>query len=164
MTRVLSTVKKHEAKKRKIKEAQPKKTTKQKNQKTTEAGMKKGKTETEKNVRDPLLFSIRTRSSRRKMHECVQSLNEKQRKIVCKMGFGKTLSLKIDTIPGKLAYFVVDHFDPNKIEIRFGRIAIKVDEEAIHQFLGLPNTGFDVSPFKPPKENNTTLGKAYKKA
>ncbi|MFS7928741.1 hypothetical protein Hanom_Chr04g00324301 [Helianthus anomalus] len=86
----------------------------------------------------------------------------KNKEIVRQMGFGKMLSLKIDTIPGKLAYFVVNHFDPNKMEIRFGRIAIKVDEETIHQLLGIPNSGFDLSTLKPPKEN-ATLGKADKK-
>ncbi|KAM0024177.1 hypothetical protein Hdeb2414_s0022g00612641 [Helianthus debilis subsp. tardiflorus] len=42
------------------------------------------------------------------------------------MGFGKMWSLKVDAIPGKLAYFVVDNFDPNRMEIRFGRLAIKL--------------------------------------
>ncbi|KAJ0807253.1 hypothetical protein HanOQP8_Chr00c064g0739511 [Helianthus annuus] len=144
---------------------------KSKKKKTAEAVTKKAKiTKTAKsrkrkpktNVREPLLFSIRTRSSPRKMHECIYALTEKQRKIVRKMGFGKILSLKVDTIPGKVAHFVVDQFDPNTMEIKFGRIAIKVDEEAIHQLLGLPNSGFDLTAVTPPKEN-TALGKAYKK-
>ncbi|KAJ0606844.1 hypothetical protein HanHA89_Chr03g0089731 [Helianthus annuus] len=142
-----------------------------KKKKTAEAVTKKAKiTKTAKsrkrkpktNVREPLLFSIRTRSSPRKMYECIYALTEKQRKIVRKMGFGKILSLKVDTIPGKVAHFVVDQFDPNTMEIKFGRIAIKVDEEAIHQLLGLPNSGFDLTAVTPPKEN-TALGKAYKK-
>ncbi|KAI3810216.1 hypothetical protein L1987_19827 [Smallanthus sonchifolius] len=68
-------------------------------------------------------------------------LSKKQRDAVRSMGFGKLLSLKVDGIPAKLGHYVVDKFDPERMEINLGNVQINVDNESVHQLLGIPNGG-----------------------
>lgn len=94
-------------------------------------------------------LSLTTRSSPLQLYKCVKGLKEKQRDAVVKMGFGKILQFKIDGIPGKLAHYVVDNFDPDKMEIKVENGSIKIDEMAIHRLLGIPCEGLQIHKMEP---------------
>ncbi|KAI3795805.1 hypothetical protein L1987_38465 [Smallanthus sonchifolius] len=64
---------------------------------------------------------IRSRSTPRQLCITVRRLSDKQKEAVKSMGFGKILSMRVDGIPTKLAYFVVDTFDQSKLEIDLGK-------------------------------------------
>lgn len=72
------------------------------------------------------------------------------------MGFGKLLEMQVDGIPSKLGYFVIDHFNPDEMEIKFGNVSIKVDVESINQLLGVPNSGIDLTSITPPPSKTFT--------
>jgi hypothetical protein len=115
-----------------------------------------------KRVRSKKIYSLRTRSSPHQLYNCIKGLTEKQRKIVKQMGFEKLLMLNVNGIPGKLGYFVVDNFNPEKMEIRFGKIAIKVDKEAIQQLLGVSDKGVSLICSEEELKETTPLAEAYK--
>ncbi|KAI3805134.1 hypothetical protein L1987_27212 [Smallanthus sonchifolius] len=52
-------------------------------------------------------------------------VKEKQRDDVRSMRFGKLLSLKVGGIPSKLGHYVVDKFDPERMEINLGNVQVK---------------------------------------
>ncbi|CAH1435277.1 unnamed protein product [Lactuca virosa] len=53
---------------------------------------------------------LSTRISPNSLYLAMKCLSKSQREMVRDMGFGSFLGMKIDTLPGKLAYFVVDSF------------------------------------------------------
>jgi len=87
---------------------------------------------------------LRLRTSPRQLCLCIKELTKKQRDAVRSLGFGKILSIKVDGIPSKLGHFVVDRFNPETMEIKLGDRSIKVDEDSIHQLMGIPNGGVDI--------------------
>lgn len=78
------------------------------------------------------------RTSPKPLFDVMQKLSEKQKLCIEKMGFGQLLNIKMDGIPGRMAYAVLDSFDPKAMELKFGDKRIKVTRESIHQMLGLP--------------------------
>ncbi|KAI3825567.1 hypothetical protein L1987_07058 [Smallanthus sonchifolius] len=52
---------------------------------------------------------------------------------------------KVDGIPAKIGHYVVDKFDPERMEINLGNVQIKVDNESVHQLLGIPNGGKELT-------------------
>ncbi|KAI3797586.1 hypothetical protein L1987_32845 [Smallanthus sonchifolius] len=61
------------------------------------------------------------------------------------MGFARLLRFKMDGIPAKLAHYVVDKFNPEKMKIKVPCGSIKIDSEVIYQLLGLPKGGVSFS-------------------
>ncbi|KAI3725410.1 hypothetical protein L1987_65198 [Smallanthus sonchifolius] len=98
---------------------------------------------------------IRTRSSPHQLFRAVSGMKTKQREAVKRMGFGKLLTFKVDGIPSKLGHYVVDMLDTERMEINLGANQIKVDKASIHQLLGLPNTGINLTSFRKPKEHDS---------
>ncbi|KAK9073617.1 hypothetical protein SSX86_007941 [Deinandra increscens subsp. villosa] len=68
------------------------------------------------------IWGIRTRSSTAQFHRCIQILRHHQKQAVRNMGFGQLLTFMVNGLPAKLAYYVVDNFDPKRMVIKVGRL------------------------------------------
>ncbi|XP_076955644.1 uncharacterized protein LOC143630545 isoform X2 [Bidens hawaiensis] len=55
------------------------------------------------------------------------------------------LQFKVDGIPAGLGHFVVDKFNADNMEIDLGANKLKIDNDTIHQLLGIPNSGIQLS-------------------
>ncbi|KAK9062636.1 hypothetical protein SSX86_019824 [Deinandra increscens subsp. villosa] len=120
-------------------------------------GVEKGKSDLD--LKFPLL---RTRSSPKKFSEFLNDLTERKKNIIREMGFGSLISMRVNGIPGRLAYFVVDHLDPKELKIIFDDRVINVDNDSIQLLLGVPNSGIDITS-KKVKKKWTPLGTEYRK-
>ncbi|KAK9078000.1 hypothetical protein SSX86_002057 [Deinandra increscens subsp. villosa] len=120
-------------------------------------GVEKGKSDLD--LKFPLL---RTRSSPKKFSEFLNDLTERKKNIIREMGFGSLISMRVNGIPGRLAYFVVDHLDPKELKIIFDDRVINVDNDSIQLLLGVPNSGIDITS-KKVKKKLTPLGTEYRK-
>ncbi|KAK9053466.1 hypothetical protein SSX86_030100 [Deinandra increscens subsp. villosa] len=89
--------------------------------------------------RKPRWFRLRTRSSPLQFFRCIQALRPNQKDAVRKMGFGQLLTFMVDCIPLRLGHYVVDHFSPDLMIIKFGTKQVKVDLLSIKQLLGVPS-------------------------
>ncbi|KAK9049154.1 hypothetical protein SSX86_031879 [Deinandra increscens subsp. villosa] len=87
------------------------------------------------------LLGLNTRMSPKSLSETIQLLTKTQRAEVRQMRLGRLLKLRMKEIPTKLAYFVVDRFNPEKMEIDLGATQIKIDDDVVVKVLGLPNNG-----------------------
>lgn len=86
-------------------------------------------------------LKLQTRSSPKSLQKAVVSLNEKQKEAVRAMGLGGLLCLQVSSLPMKLAYFVVDHLDPDNCLLRINEWEMEIVEEDVHYVLGLPLGG-----------------------
>ncbi|CAH1438971.1 unnamed protein product [Lactuca virosa] len=86
---------------------------------------------------------LSTRMSPNSLYLAIKSLSKNQREMVCKMGFGSFLGMKIDTLPGKLAYFVVDSFTTSSCSIWVKSGEVTITNETVEAMFGLPNKGLD---------------------
>ncbi|KAJ0796720.1 hypothetical protein HanPI659440_Chr04g0165561 [Helianthus annuus] len=68
-------------------------------------------------------------------------LSKAQRETVVNMGFGRILTINADSIPSKLAYFIMDSFDESTMEIKMQNGNINVNETEVSNLLGLKNVG-----------------------
>jgi hypothetical protein len=91
------------------------------------------------------LPTIKPRTVPLKLVETVKLMSKAQKESVRKMGFGKMLSMKVDGVPAKLGYFLVEKLNTEKMVIDLGEIKISVDEDSIHKLLGVPRTGVKLS-------------------
>lgn len=82
--------------------------------------------------------SLYTRVSPHSLFGAVNSMNENQKKFIKKVGFGPILDMKTQSVPMKLAFFVIDSFDPDQMVIKTPNANIPVTREAVHHVLGLP--------------------------
>lgn len=92
--------------------------------------------------------SIRTRTSPKTLFTAIQSLNDSQKKSVIEMGFGSLLSMKLDGIPAKLGFFVVDNFNPESMEIILKKGVIKIIKEDVHDAIGVPMGAVNLMSFQ----------------
>lgn len=74
------------------------------------------------------------------LYNAISSLNDVQREAVRTMGFGPILELKINELPSRLAYWVVENFDTRGMEVKLlhGRM-LSVGEEDVQRVFGFPN-------------------------
>jgi hypothetical protein len=95
--------------------------------------------------------SLKTRSSPAQLCSGIGKLTKHKRDCVRAMGFGKLLNLRVDSIPGKLGHYVVDHLDTDRMVLKTVKGEIKVDRESVGLLLGLPEGGIDTSTLKEQK-------------
>ncbi|GJX69527.1 hypothetical protein Tco_0305254 [Tanacetum coccineum] len=88
--------------------------------------------------------TLRTRSSPKAMYLAFATLNPSQQACVAKMGFGSLLDFKVDGIPSRLGFYVVDKFDPVAMEIKLKNDSLVVNKEVISEMLGLTNEGDNI--------------------
>ncbi|KVI05140.1 hypothetical protein Ccrd_016529 [Cynara cardunculus var. scolymus] len=105
---------------------------------------------------------LRTRTSPKTLFLAIHSLSTSQRQCVEEMGFGKILDMKVDGIPSKLGFYVVDRFDEKKMEIRLENGSIKITKDLIHDMLGVPNGGVELHSLQGTETDDTIL-KEWKK-
>ena len=63
--------------------------------------------------------------------------------MVRKMGFGSFLGMKLDKLPGKLAYFFVDIFTTRSCSIRVKSGEVAITNDTVEAMFGHPNKGLD---------------------
>ncbi|MFS7962879.1 hypothetical protein Hanom_Chr08g00731701 [Helianthus anomalus] len=61
------------------------------------------------------------------------------------MGFGSILKIKTDSIPGRLAHFVVDRFSERDMVIKLSVGNIEVNKNVVSGLLGLRNCGVELN-------------------
>ncbi|KAK9050849.1 hypothetical protein SSX86_030181 [Deinandra increscens subsp. villosa] len=106
---------------------------------------KVGKVESKLKKLKDSLPGLRPRAVPNQLIEAIGALSKKQREAVKNIGFGKILTLKVDKIPAKLGHFVVDNFDQEIMAIDMGDDKkIEVDDDVVHQLLGVPNAGVEL--------------------
>lgn len=81
---------------------------------------------------------LNLRTSPKPLYEAIQRLSQEQKQCIEDMGFGRLLSMKTDGVPGKMAFAILDNFDTDAMQIKFGEKTIQVNEQSIHDILGLP--------------------------
>ncbi|KAG6421465.1 hypothetical protein SASPL_118018 [Salvia splendens] len=75
----------------------------------------------------------------RKFVEAIESLNVDQRDAVENMGFGSLLHFKLNYIPAKLAFEILDHFDQDTCGVVYQRGILHIGHDDVRATLGLPN-------------------------
>nr|GEV26921.1 hypothetical protein [Tanacetum cinerariifolium] len=65
----------------------------------------------------------------------------KKRKMDNTMGFGKLLHFKVEGIPSKLGFYVVDNFDDKTMEIKMENASRMINMESIADMIGIINKG-----------------------
>ncbi|CAH9081514.1 unnamed protein product [Cuscuta europaea] len=83
--------------------------------------------------------TLTTRSSPCVLVRAVQEMNEKQKEVVEKIGFGSILHLQITELPSKLAYWVVNAFNPKNCKLTIAdNTSVHIKEEDVECVLGFP--------------------------
>jgi hypothetical protein len=98
-------------------------------------------------------MSLFLRSSPSSFARVMTELNKAQQQVLHDFGFGSLVGFNIRSLPGKLAYYVVDAFDPENMVIRTSKGDIPCDRDAVRDVFGLPNGPNDILGF-PSKENS----------
>ncbi|PWA36652.1 hypothetical protein CTI12_AA597780 [Artemisia annua] len=93
--------------------------------------------------------TIRTRSSPKALYGTITCLKPDQKKCLIEMGFGSLIGMFADEIPTMLGYYVVDKFDPEKMELMLHDGSIEVTAKAVHDMLGVPNGGKSIMSLEP---------------
>ncbi|KAJ9565598.1 hypothetical protein OSB04_001564 [Centaurea solstitialis] len=68
----------------------------------------------------------------------------------------------VNGIPARLGYFVVDHFNPDTMQLNFGGHVIQIMEQLVSESLGLRNEGIDLETAEP-DNRSTVLFRAWRK-
>ncbi|KAJ9560059.1 hypothetical protein OSB04_005219 [Centaurea solstitialis] len=82
--------------------------------------------------------NIKVRTTPKPLYDAMQGLSKEQKECVINMGFEKLLDMKMDGIPSKIGFYVVDNLDVEKMEIKVGQTSLKISNESINEMLGLP--------------------------
>ncbi|GKD21560.1 hypothetical protein Tco_1223263 [Tanacetum coccineum] len=93
--------------------------------------------------------TLRTRSSPKALHSTITCLKPDQKRCLIEMGFGSLIGMFLDEIPTMLGYYVVDNFDPEKMELMLHDGSIEVTAKAVHDMLGVPNGGKSIMSLEP---------------
>ncbi|XP_057793089.1 uncharacterized protein LOC131009695 [Salvia miltiorrhiza] len=92
---------------------------------------------------------LRTRTSPASLFKKISLMNEAQKQAVRDMGFGSVLQLGVRKLPGKLAFWVVEHFDCKSCSIVVGgNQGIRVDEDDVYRVYGFPKGKKEIEIFK----------------
>ncbi|PWA49470.1 hypothetical protein CTI12_AA482120 [Artemisia annua] len=89
-------------------------------------------------------YTFQTRSSPKKLFNAIQTLTPVQKMCLERIGLGGILDFKLDGIPNKIAFYVVDNFNPETMEIKILNDAIVITKELIGELLGISNDGTDI--------------------
>ncbi|CAI9294873.1 unnamed protein product [Lactuca saligna] len=100
---------------------------------------------------------LSTHMSPNSLYLAMKSLSKSQREMVRDMGFGSFLGMKIDTLPGKLAYFVVDSFTTGSCSIRVRSGEVAITNETVQAMFGLSNKGLDFNTLDECDKNDPLL-------
>ncbi|XP_057805786.1 uncharacterized protein LOC131020534 [Salvia miltiorrhiza] len=92
---------------------------------------------------------LRTRTSPASLFKKISLMNEAKKQAVRDMGFGSVLQLGVRKLPGKLAFWVVEHFDCKSCSIVVGgNQGIRVDEDDVYRVYGFPKGKKEIEIFE----------------
>ncbi|PWA93030.1 hypothetical protein CTI12_AA075780 [Artemisia annua] len=106
-----------------------------------------------KDVREPVkrtkgesskAYVFQTRTSPKPLYNAMLTLKPIQKACLEQNGFGNLLDFKVDGIPSKLGFYVVDNFDPKNMEIKMARHSLVITRQSIGEMLGINNEGLDI--------------------
>lgn len=84
------------------------------------------------------LRRLNSRMTPRKMSLTVKILSERQKEAVKRMVFTSLLGMDIDSIPGRLNYVLLDHYDPTQNRLKVNKEWITISKQLVHDIMGLP--------------------------
>nr|GEV09964.1 hypothetical protein [Tanacetum cinerariifolium] len=90
-------------------------------------------------------LSIRMRRSPKVLYNLMKNLSPAQMKDIIDIGFGSTIGMDSEEIPGKIAQFVVDNFDDDSMKLKLLNGVISITPELVYKVLGVPLGGEDTN-------------------
>ncbi|GJU95372.1 hypothetical protein Tco_1320128 [Tanacetum coccineum] len=87
---------------------------------------------------------IETRNSPRAFFNAISKLSPVQKSCLEQLGFGKLIHFKVEGIPSKLGFYVVNNFDQNTMEIKLDNGSLLITMELIADMIGIINKGVDI--------------------
>ena len=78
------------------------------------------------------------------LFNALQTLRPVQKACLEQMGFEGLLDMKLDGIPSKIGFYVVDNFNPETMEIKLKNSRILITKQLIGELLGIRNEGRDI--------------------
>lgn len=92
------------------------------------------------------------RTSPKSLYLAMQDLSTEQKEWLIKTGFESILTMKIDTIPSTMAYYIVDNLDVESMRIKVKEGWIEITPNSVHDMLGVPIGGSDLLSLEPTKQ------------
>ncbi|CAI9288838.1 unnamed protein product [Lactuca saligna] len=86
---------------------------------------------------------LATRMTPGRISSAVKVMSPAQKNGIVSMGFGSLLHIHIDTTPGLLNYYLLDHYDLASSHLVLENMVITITKDTVHEMLGLPNAGED---------------------
>ncbi|KAI3717572.1 hypothetical protein L1987_69274 [Smallanthus sonchifolius] len=115
---------------------------------------KKRKTSTSETMQQHIPFTgkkLLLRCAPGNLINLLHNLTKSQRKVVEEIGFGKTLLLKLHTIPASLGYWLLQNYDPSTDILNDGANEYKLTTSLINEIFGIPNGETQVTQMSKPK-------------
>ncbi|CAI9286821.1 unnamed protein product [Lactuca saligna] len=84
---------------------------------------------------------LATRMTPGRISSAVKVMSPAQKIGIVSMGFGSLLHIDINTTPGLLNYYMLDHYDPDSSRLVLENMVITITKDTVHDILGLPNVG-----------------------
>ncbi|GJY98584.1 ion channel DMI1 isoform X1 [Tanacetum coccineum] len=89
-------------------------------------------------------YIFQTRNSPRAFFNAISKLSPIQKSCLEQLGFGKLLHFKVEGIPSKLGFYVVNNFDETTMEIKLENASLLITMESIADMIGISNEGVDI--------------------
>ncbi|GKF50361.1 hypothetical protein Tco_0146828, partial [Tanacetum coccineum] len=89
-------------------------------------------------------YKFQTRNSLRAFFNSISKLSLVRKSCQEQLGFGKLIHFKVEGIPSKLGFYVVNNFDDKKMEIQLEQTSIEINMELIADVIGIINKGVDI--------------------
>ncbi|CAH9053472.1 unnamed protein product [Cuscuta europaea] len=100
-----------------------------------------------KRVMETELNVLQTRSSPRLLVRAIKAMNNAQKKAVQEIGFGGLLNLEISQLPSKMAFWVVENFNPRNCTLRLQEgHNVHISDEDVARVFGLPMGATQIVP------------------
>ncbi|XP_057802154.1 uncharacterized protein LOC131017418 [Salvia miltiorrhiza] len=107
------------------------------------------------NVEGGKFPKLNTRTCVAALFDGLKLMNNPQKESVKKMGFGVILELSIREIPGRMAYWVLDHFNYESGELEISpEKKIKVTEDDVYRVFGVPRGNKEIELFERTETND----------
>lgn len=98
---------------------------------------------------------LTSRSSPHLITTALKQLNDVQRAIVVRIGFGALLGMNILELPARLGYWLVNNFDARSCSLVLpGGAKLHITSNDVHNVLGLPCEGLKIENNKSNRDTN----------
>ncbi|GKD46680.1 hypothetical protein Tco_1271325 [Tanacetum coccineum] len=89
-------------------------------------------------------YVFQTRTTPKPLYNAIVTLKPIQKACLAQIGFGDLLDFKVDGIPSKLGFYVVNNFNADMMEIKLKDTSIVITQQLIGEMLGIKNEGVDL--------------------